>query len=268
MTRLTENDRHKGSTTATSRVRRFYQTTGYALVDEGNYPDCIRRYLGEQEHLVERVLEHGRYNSVLEVGCMDGRLLLLPVLDSGRNYWGIDLVEAAILAAESLIGAQHLQPQQIASVAVGDVSRLGNVLFPLPLPGRGSHTIAIFPFNAFGNLAEPPASVAAIGEVGFDLLVLSYATTEEANRQRHEYYSRCGYKNIVQVDDDLGVLFYTATDLLHTYAYHPDALAAMLEAYQFQVRESVTFANGLGWACWATRPDSAPPPYSQKGNEL
>lgn len=70
---------------------------------------------------------------------------------------------------------------------------------------------------------DPLVIVKSIKRSGLPFLISTYSTSQETNVCREQYYRNCGYSEIVSVQDEKGVRFFSPEGL-STIAYHPDYL--------------------------------------------
>jgi SAM-dependent methyltransferase len=234
-----------GVTGNDASIASFYAVGGGdRLVRSDVYPAHIRRYLVEELRLIEGILKSRRYSHMLEVGCMYGRMMHVATRH-GVKYRGIDLVPAFIKVGrrrsrEYACSEQHAK---LWICSVNDIEYLVKRKCAL-FPEQMDDMLAVFPFNCFGNLAEPEDSLLSLNRCGCDVLICTYVTDANANRMRREYYDSCGYKGLEMVQNGKGVLF-TAGDGLHSIAYHPHYVNSLLMNSGY-ARPDISFINPCG----------------------
>jgi len=226
-----------------TQVKTFYERAGRALFAPWNYPLAISDHLAEERACMIRMLGAGAYETMVEVGCVDGSLSMDAAIGLGVGYIGIDLVETAVNQLLRKLARDY--PGDVRATArVLDVERLTE-LGPLERP------IAVFSFNSYGNLDRAEPVVAELARAGCDAFIPTYRTDTSSTQMRREYYIRCRYTDLCETRDDKGVLF-TANEGLHTYAYHATWIVPLLERHGFRVTAE-SFGT-IGTYYWATRP--------------
>ena len=226
-----------------TQVKTFYELAGRALFAPWNYPLAISDHLADERACVIRMLGAGAYETMVEVGCVDGSLSIDAAISVGVRYIGIDLVETAVAQVQRKLARDY--PADVRATArVLDVERLTE-LGPLERP------VAVFSFNSYGNLDRPEPVVAALARAGCDVFIPTYRTDASSTETRREYYVRCRYTDLREARDDKGVVF-TANEGLHTYAYDARWLVPLLERHGFRVTAENFGTIGIYY--WATRP--------------
>ena len=225
-----------------SRVKAFYEREGRALFAPWNYPLPISDHLADERASLVRVLGAGGYVTAIEVGCGDGSLHLDAIIGLGLGYIGIDLVETAVEQVQRKLDRDY--PGRWAKARALDAERLTAL-------GRLDHALAVFSFNAYGNLSRPEAVVAELARAGCDAFIPTYRVEASSTQARRTYYERCRYTELVETRDDRGVLF-TAREGLHTYAYDAAWLVPLLVRRGFRV--TVENFGTIGVSYWARLP--------------
>lgn len=229
------------------RVTSFYEKNGGdRLVHSDVYTSKIRRYLLEESQLISKLLADLQYQFILEVGCMYGRLLKIAK-DAGVVYRGIDLVERFIRIghklAENIVHDEYRARLWTCSINdIGKIIALHPDLFPCDM----RKTLTVFPFNSFGNIADPYCGLSAIRKCGCDLLICTYTTDINASRARREYYTSCGYNDLEEVQNGQGVMFHSREGL-ESAAYHPHYLRSLLARCDYAIK-NVFFIDPFGVA--------------------
>ncbi|MEW5997044.1 MAG: radical SAM protein [Candidatus Micrarchaeota archaeon] len=202
----------------------FYSGAGLSLVDERNYPEGIKDFLSSELELAKTLLLDGRYDALIEVGCMDIGFFLDEAVHARKRYVGIDIVPGLVEGLNSRIKRMH--GSQAAEAHVEDVLNLPE--FVKRFPGGASRIVACFPFNSFGNIpARPEQTIDAARKAGVGIAVFTYGTDLRANEARSWYYKNSGYKNIIMNETRDGVLF-SSDDGLWSYAYHPEVVSRLM----------------------------------------
>jgi hypothetical protein len=225
-------------------VEEFYETAGQALVAPENYPSAICDHLQQERRAVRQCVHEGGYQAVIEVGCMDGCLHLETLLDLAVNYQGIDLTAEPIARLRRQL-RQRFPGQSFPCADVADVCRL-DLLAPRL---AGDRVLTLFPFNSFGNLAQPEEALRVVAQCGFDALILTSDTGPAATAVRREYYRRC-YTKLQIRHDERGVLF-RSPEGLSSYAYHQAWLERLCQSCR--LRCLTTAFDELSRSYWIRR---------------
>jgi hypothetical protein len=204
----------------------FYESeVGDRLVDPKNIPPAIARFLAGELTILNELSPS--FDLLIEVGCMNGRFLDWAA-QAGKSYLGIDVVARYVKTAnnrcQSFNGAGERQYRALLGSADHlDVLAGANELNPVP-----KRSLALFPFNSFGNIKNPLPVIRALSRLGAEFMISSYLTTVESTEARREYYESCSYSDLTMVNATAGVLF-TATEGLWSIAYHPEVLLSMFQ---------------------------------------
>jgi hypothetical protein len=83
------------------------------------------------------------------------------------------------------------------------------------VPGR---SLAMFPFNSFGNLPDPSAALDALAKAKLDVWIGTYDTSPGMTAVRREYYEAAAIGQVDERTDESGVVF-TSAKGLRSYAY-------------------------------------------------
>jgi hypothetical protein len=189
-------------------------------------PAAVRTHLDAERRLASTVAT--RYRSLVEVGCADGSLLLPVARRLGLDYLGVDLAAGAVEATQAL-KAHAVQADAVDLAA-------------LPLPA-GPLLIG-YPFNVFGNLADPPRALAAAAATSADALILTYDTSPAAAALRTEYYAACDLPGEL-ITDETGVHFESGT--FRSSVYHPEVVLAWLTGAGYEVTVTRYAQAGLSY---------------------
>ena len=232
---------------AESTVKRFYESgLGDKLVGEENFPADIKTHLAFEAELIKKYLTQNKYNCLVEVGCMDGRLIG-AAKRLGLEYLGIDIVDRYIHQANQKIAAIKSKKFKALNCDIAKLD-LGNSKYE-----NLKSKLAVFPFNSFGNMQEPESALRAAFENGLDVLIMSYDTDNKSTAMREEYYNSCNYPGLNFSVDAKGVVF-TSEDGLKTYAYSKDHLQNLLQKIGFEKIKIEKFGP-LGLFAYAKVPE-------------
>lgn len=192
-------------------VVRFYEGTGQQLVDERRYPSDIASYRRRENEVAVGVAS--LYQVVLEVGCMSGCLLYDSLRDLPLAYIGIDVVESAVTSLRQKI-ADEQQVRALRHALTLDIVEV-ECISEMLVPGR---SVAMFPFNSFGNLPDPIAVLDALARAQLDVWIGTYDTCPNMTAVRREYYEAAAIGRVEEKTDESGVVF-TSAQGLRSYAY-------------------------------------------------
>ncbi len=220
-------------------VRSFYGSgSGDLLVDSSRYPEEVDSYLDAEATELSSLA----FRTLIEVGCMEGRYLDWAV-NNGKSYLGVDVIERYVLSGQDRIASFGL-PSSDYRIEVCDAAHLHEL--PRKWVGTRQDSLALFPFNSFGNMEQPLSVLESLRDSRFPFLISSYQTSERANKARAEYYSNCGYTGISCESGDTGVRFVSG-DGLDTIAYHPQYLGQLLEELGFRKKMIELSSIGIAY---------------------
>lgn len=227
------------------RVRRFYaEAGGENMFDSRFLTPAIRRYLAEESGLLTRIFAERGYTHLIEVGCGYGRYLKWA-LAGDVHYDGIDLVdwmtEFGQVRLEQLAG---VKPELHRAIYNLGVEALPELLFERRRVDGPVRTLALFPFNCFGNLENLEETLQALRGMGCDVLIATYDRHEEATMERLAYYERCGYRRLAWEDTPDGTLI-TSQEGFRSLAFTPDYLDSLMRSGGFEPGAVSPFA-GIG----------------------
>ena len=197
-------------------VKNFYDSgLGDRLIDEKRYSLEILSYLAGEKKIVAELL--ARYETLIEVGCMNGRYLDLAV-EKEKRYIGIDVVKRYVDEANRTIKDKKLSPKDFFALNISAEN-----LESLFVGKEISKPILVFPFNCFGNMTSFKEVVDTLIRLKKPFAVFSYGTDPYSDSVREKYYKSCGYKSIDKVVDITGHRF-VSPEGLNTIAYEKDFL--------------------------------------------
>jgi hypothetical protein len=176
--------------TAESFSRPFYAQASEsdAIMLAANFPNELLCFLQQEALVVSEALRQWECDSLVELGCYDGRLLQVARM-AQISYLGIDLSSTAVAALRDKIAREGLAGQ--ANALVGDVTT----------PQAWLHRVSgsplfVFPFNLLGNLSDPPAVVSELrGENRFGVVSV-FNSEDSTTMTRDEYYAACGIEGL------------------------------------------------------------------------
>lgn len=227
---------------------------GQEIAASDNYPPGLKLFLDLERDFFCSFITNFRYdayNALLEVGCMDGQLLMRDALKLGLSYLGIDLLPDMVERTTKAISKYTLGRGQQAFSLCCDVCNLACVVPNYNFLLK-TNALAVFPFNGFGNLPNPQDALSALIGLNIDSLILTYNTTPESSLMRWQYYTDCGFTRLQLREDEKGILF-TSFEGLHAYAYYPETIEKLLEKSGYLV-ETINF-NSSVLACYGRRND-------------
>ncbi len=177
--------------TADDLSRPFYAKAGEsdAIMRAANFPNELLCFLQQEALVVSQALRQFECDSLVELGCYDGRLLQVARM-SQVLYFGVDLSSTAVAALRDKIAREGIAGQ--ATAFVGDVTSPRTWFHEV----SGLRPLFVFPFNLFGNLSDPSAVVSELrGDNRFG--VISVFNSEDATTMmRDEYYAACGIEGL------------------------------------------------------------------------
>jgi hypothetical protein len=212
---------------------------GDRLVDDSLLPAAVRDFLAQEERLLAELCRD--FDSLVELGSMY-RLHLEFAVHNAKNYLGLDVVERYVTEGNRRVAALGLDGSGYKFLVCG-IEDMGSVSLPT---GR---TLAFSPFNCVGNIPDLTGALKGLASSGLPFLLSSYRTDPLATRSREEYYAACGYTGMRIHHDPQGVRF-TAADGLHTVAYEPNHMLALLAGAGIDA--DVVHFGDIG-ACYVSR---------------
>lgn len=168
-------------------TRHFYTEAGEsdAIMRAANFPNELLCFLQQEALAVSEALRQFECDSLVELGCYDGRLLQVARM-ARISYCGVDLSPTAVAALRDKIAREGLEAQ--ANAFVGDVTRPYAWLHEVP----GVKPLFVFPFNLLGNLRDPTAALSGLrGENRFGVVSV-FNSEDSTTMTRDEYYAACG----------------------------------------------------------------------------
>lgn len=223
-------------------INQFYQAKWANLLDWINYPLEIINHLHEEKRIFQSIVNDNFYLAVIEAGCADGQFFMPITLKLKLPYLGIDIVQNMIEHARSRIKLFQKSNINTAQVMCGDICNLPNIIKRYEI--FQSNVVTVFPFNCFGNIANPVSAINAIVRCNYDILIFTYQINPISKKIRSEYYEGCCLTDIRCKEDEQGVLF-ESSDFFHSYAYHPKILVNWLQEAGYRVSKIVYGEIGL-----------------------
>lgn len=194
---------------------KFYNSgLGNKLIDYNNYPLSIKKYLAEENRILQEYLIDNEI--LVEVGCMVARNLQLA-LNLNKKYVGIDIAENYIDAANNFILENKLMYLcEVHNIDAETLLELNNYSKMLTT----GKPLFYFPFNSFGNMKNHNNVLRNFKHFeNANFLIFSYLTTENATAEREAYYVNCNYSNLKKIQSEQGITF-KADEGLCTMAFH------------------------------------------------
>jgi len=184
-------------------------------------------YLEREASFVVAVFQELKPRHLFEVGCGHGTYLEWAARQQ-VDYDGVDLVSHLVEAGRKRLTGSARTCQKLH---VGSCREVEALFEKEGLSGLGRDVVALFPFNCFGNVAEPERVVRSLATTGARVLVSGFLPTEEATERRREYYVKSGFTHLAATRDDKGVLF-TSHEGLHSYAYDTATLERWFHGFR------------------------------------
>jgi hypothetical protein len=199
----------------------FYSgSLGKEILNIQNFtPKIIAHLQAEQEILLTCLnLDKHKYQAMLEIGCGDARNIHLSFMLK-LHYFGIDFSPFAIQNGWLKINKNNLAGQ-LKCLSLLDLN-LGTT----PVPHAMS-TIAIFPFNVFGNIFQPHVIFKSMSLLNYNMLISTYRN--EMSQHIAAYYHACGLSEIEVLDVENGTLFLSSQGFKATI-YHENYIHQLAE---------------------------------------
>lgn len=190
-------------------------------------PD-VARYLEWETHQLGALIGESGVNHLVELGCGTGRHIELAQ-SHGCRYDGIDLVAEMVATAQTTIA---IEDQERCRVQVGPCESLCQLVGDR----FDKDSIALYPFNFIGNVADPTVALAPLQKMKGRALVSCFQTSEFATAVRQAYYTNVLGSSPSASRVESGVLF-TSAEGLKSYAFSPTYLAALFDGLGFRWRE-------------------------------
>jgi hypothetical protein len=177
--------------TAESVARHFYAEAeeSDAIMRAANFPNEMLCFLQQEALVVAEALRQFRCDSLVELGCYDGRLLQVARM-AQVSYFGVDLSSTAVAALRDKIVREGLAG--LGNAFVGDITAPHAWLHRI----SGSKPLFAFPFNLFGTLKDPPAVVDELRGGNRFGVVSVFNSRDSTTMMRNEYYAACGIKGL------------------------------------------------------------------------
>lgn len=216
-----------------TQVREFYASGGGARMfvrEHATQP--ILDFLAAEERHVLNIFRALSPRHLFEVGCGTGSYLEWAERH-GVDYDGVDLVSHLVEAGRQRLRGSATTRQKLH---VGSCREVASLFENEGLTARASDVVVLFPFNCFGNVAEPARVVHSLRRTGARVLISGFVPSDRATTARQEYYLKLGYSKLVHQRDDLGVLF-TSEEGLHSWALEQKALERLFRAEGFRLAQ-------------------------------
>lgn len=204
-------------------VKTFYESNiGHNIMEEIFFSREINSYLELEKCFLESIIN--KFNLFVEIGCVKGRHLQWT-LEKGKYYVGIDIVSKHIIDAERVAVSLNLDSNQYKLVC----ERAENfylILNQIKMNDRRQkyNALTYFPFNIFGNVENWDKIVLKLKESNVDFYISGFKTDKFSTEIRKQYYSNCGCKELIEIQDDTGIRF-KSKEGLNTIAYFPNWLS-------------------------------------------
>ncbi len=201
----------------------FYGYHGGDILAEENFPSLVKEYLADESRIISALISSGPgYTALFEIACADARNIGMATRHN-LNYYGIDFIQACIdQAKEKLLKEEGINKFVIKCLSATDLGSLTTPVLP------HERVLAIFPFNALGNMEHISSILSAALNLNYDVFISVFNVTEEANKERRKYYKKCGLSNIEIRKNDTGVIF-TSAEGLKSIAYSDAYLAGLIK---------------------------------------
>src|SRR5579859_5775125 len=124
---------------------------GDRFTDSSLVNDEIAWFLQEEQEILDSIAED--IDALIEVGCMHGRYLDWAV-QHRKLYFGLDQVHRYITAGKDEIRRKKLDGKNFNFILSG-AEQLAGLVERRIINTRPERTLALFPFNSFGNMVDP-----------------------------------------------------------------------------------------------------------------
>lgn len=196
--------------------------TSSSIMRVAHFPDGVLPLLQMESLATREVASTFGCSMVVEIGCYDGRALEVARF-SGTRYLGVDTDENAIAHLRGRIEDERLR--DLACAVIGDA------LDPLGWRNLvvGPKPLHLLPFNLLGNFHDPRRLLNTLSMVGGMAMLSVFNTSRMTSDIRHDYYTKCGVRDLrSMLVDDGGVLF-TGADGFYSRSFDDDALQSLLD---------------------------------------
>lgn len=182
----------------------FYRSTASAdaIMRVAHFPDEILPLLQMECIVAREVAKDYGCDSVVELGCYDGRALELARL-AGLDYLGIDMDRCAIGVLDDRIGRERLSGR--AAGVVASALDIESWIHAVP----GARPLYLLPFNLIGNFADPSALLRTVARRRGMAVLSVFNRSARTTEIRRMYYSRCGVADLTSYDDGFGGVTFT-----------------------------------------------------------
>lgn len=225
-------------------IRNFYGSGfGNRLINPLNYPEEIVGYLSAEHRFLMEKIEN--FQVLIEVGCMQGRCLE-QVVEVNKSYIGIDIVEEYIEAAILRANALSIDAKKYDFLCL-DAANLHNVLALTKLDKfKSKEALIFFPFNSFGNIENVNNVLSSLKKSGINFFISTYKTDKITNMLRMEYYQRCNYRNVLEINESNGKRF-ISDEGLSTIAYLENWIISKFDDENIEVQVVDLDLIGVGY---------------------
>lgn len=209
----------------------FYENgLGDRFVDSLYQSEGIKQFLREELNMINAF--QNSIDLLIEVGCMHG-LHLDWAIAHQKAYLGFDLVKRYIDMGRQSVAKKGLSKQKYRFI-VGNAEKIAHLMQQQHVSIAPDRCLLFFPFNSFGNMQHAERVIASLQRSNLPFVISSYQTSEAATMCRYEYYTGCGYKNLLYSNTEKGVCF-SSTDGFWSIAYHPTYLIELFKTKDLSI---------------------------------
>jgi hypothetical protein len=179
----------------------FYSCSkGREILNHKNFPPDIIDFLKAERQIIHHILIENKntYDALLEIGCGEARNITLSSMLK-LKYFGIDFIKKEILLAKKKIERNNFN----GKVKCLSVLDLNHASTPIP---KSMRTIALFPFNVFGNIFEPIQTLQTVQKLNYDMMISTYRNDVQISAI-FQYYTACGLNDVEIINLDHGTMF-------------------------------------------------------------
>ncbi|GAA5020300.1 hypothetical protein GCM10011506_05130 [Marivirga lumbricoides] len=184
---------------------------GNRLIDSKNYSRAISEFISLERQITCNGISE--YSQVIEIGCMHGRLLQF-VREQNQRYLGIDYSKKQIDYGTRFFSNYMGSDCKLIHGNAECLADISELRFLTP----EKRSIAIYPFNSFGNINNHLSAINSISRLNVDFIIFTYTCSELANKERALYYYGSGFTDLLISRSAKGVLF-ESPEGLSTYSF-------------------------------------------------
>lgn len=201
----------------------YYQPhTSSAIMRLAHFPDGVLPLLQMESLAAWESATTFDCTTIIEFGCYDGRALEVARF-AGTRYLGVDTDERAISQLRQRIADEQFG--DVASAVVGDILDADTWW----TAASGLKPLHLVPFNLLGNFRDPHRLLKSLTKVGGLAMFSAFNSSAPASRIRHDYYTRCGVRNLQCAILEEGDVLFTGSDGFYSRSFDDEVLCSLLD---------------------------------------